>query len=71
MNKPHDRQVMHSTVAQPVPEQWSAPPRQLPPVHTLDTTFGGEECLFGQLGPAVLAMLPHSSSLAKQHYLTH
>lgn len=70
MNKPHDRQVMHRTVAQPVPEQWSAPPSQLPSVYTLDTALHGEECPFCQLGPAVLAMLPHSSSLAEQHYLT-
>lgn len=65
MNKPHNRAVMHSTVAQPVPEQWSAPPSQLPPVHVLDTTLDGEECPFGQLGSAVLALLPHSSSLAQ------
>lgn len=71
-NKPHDRQVKHSkaahhslTNAQLVPGQWSAPPSQLPAVHVQIMTLYSMEYPFDQFGSAVLAMLPHSSSLAE------
>lgn len=55
---------MHNTIpyhpltgAQAVPEQQSAPPSQLLPADILGKMLCGIEYTFGQLRPAVLAML--------------
>ena len=48
--------------AQPVPEQQSAPPDQLPPVYILSMTFDGMEYPFGLFRSTVLTVLPPSFS---------
>ena len=69
--------MMHSAIAHhlltdahPIPEQRSHPPDQLTPVDILSMTSYGMEYPFGQLGSAVLAVLPPSflctSSLAER-----
>lgn len=66
----HNAIVHHLlTNAQPIPQQWSAAPSQLPPVYAWDIMCCGLEYPFGQFRSAVLAMLPRSflclSSLAE------
>ena len=63
----YTKQVMHNAIAhrsltdaQSVPEQWSTPPGQLPPVYILGMTSYGLEYPFGQLGSAVPAVSPPS-----------
>lgn len=67
-SKTQEKEVMHSKVAhhpltdaRPVPKQPSAPHGQLPPVSVLGMTFLGVENPLGQVGSAVLAVLPLSS----------
>lgn len=54
------KQVMHNTIAQPIPEQQLTPPGQLPTVNILAMTFCDMEYPFGQSGSAVLAVLSPS-----------
>ena len=65
--KPKKRQVIHNAIAhhpltdaQPVPEQPSASPSQLPPVYILGMASFGMEYPFGHFGSAVLAVSPPS-----------
>ena len=58
---------MHNAIAhhpptdvQPVPEQRSLPPGQLPPAYMLSMTSYGMEYPFGHFGSAVLAVSPPS-----------